>query len=332
MTLSINAVDADLRGLITSVTQAHDCSPAGDTALWSQLKELGLSDLTGTEEREGSQASWWEAAELVGALARVGCHLPVGDSDLVAGWILDTMRVKSGPTLRCCWWDNGANPVPVFHPLVERVVVIREHASGAEFIEATAAELAARADQGTWGPALTWVSLDTRLERLAGARLALVRAVQTVSAMEAARDLAIDHAMTREQFGRPLVRFQAVQALLADLAAETALARAVTEAAIAVMVSDGDDLDRLLPPLAAAQSCVGHGAATVARAAHQVVGAIGTTQEHQLHRHTAAMLSWRSEAGDTLSADKRVLEFALAGAPISELSFQPIGINHEETS
>lgn len=321
MTCINSAVDADLRGLITSVTRPHQCDAQGDLALWRRLRELGLSDLTGAEQREGSQAGWWEAAELVGALARSGCHLPVGDSDLVAGWIMDILVSDSGPALRCCWWDDRASPAPTLHPLVEKVVVIREGVSGAQVAEASAAELVARADQGTWDPSLTWVPFDARLARLAAARLSLVRAVQVVGAMEAARDLAVEHATSREQFGRPLVRFQAVQALLADLAAETALARSATEAAVAAMVRDGDDLDRVLPPLAAARSCVGHAAAMVARAAHQVVGAIGTTQEHQLHRHTAAMLAWRSEAGDTLTADKQVLEFALAGAPISELSF-----------
>jgi len=331
MTLSMSAVDVDLRDLIDAVARPHECDAEGDRRLWVQLRELGLSDLTGAEHREGSQASWWEAVELVGALARSGCHLPVGDSDLVAGWIVDSLGVDSGPALRCCWWDDGVTPTPTLHPLVERVVVIRQDAFGAHVTEATTAQMAARAVHRSWGSSVTWAPLDTRLASLAAARLSLVRAVQIVGAMEAARDLAVEHATSREQFGRPLVKFQAVQALLADLAAEAALARSVTEAAVAVMVRDGDDLERVLPPIAAARSCVGHGAATVARSAHQVLGAIGTTQEHQLHRHTAAMLAWRSEGGDTRSADKLVLSFALDGAPISELCFTTHQPNPEES-
>lgn len=330
MTLSMSPVDPDLRDLVNAVT-VHQCDADGDAALWRQLKELGLSDLTGGKLRHGSQASWWEAAELVRALAGRGCALPVGDSDLVAGWVLDTVGTNAGQALRCCWWDDGEGPILVPHPTVERVLVFRSGESSVEFADATMGQFAERTQAGSWGSsAVVWTAVNETLESLASARLSLVRVIQVSAAMEAARDLAVEHATSREQFGRPLAKFQAVQALLADIAAETALARSVTEAAIDAMVRTGEDIDFVLPPIAAAQSCVGHAAATVARAAHQVLGAIGTTQEHELHRHTTAMLRWRAEAGDTRNADRLVLKFALSGAPISELVFTNHPIESEE--
>jgi acyl-CoA dehydrogenase len=38
-------------------------------------------------------------------------------------------------------------------------------------------------------------------------------------------------------------------------------------------------------------------AGTIARAAHQMFGALGFTQEHSLHRLTRRLWSWRDEAG-----------------------------------
>lgn len=63
----------------------------------------------------------------------------------------------------------------------------------------------------------------------------------------------MDHVSTRNQFGRPLARFQAVQNLVADMAAESALARAATEAALDASIrSDwaGEDLPfRIATPI-----------------------------------------------------------------------------------
>ncbi|MCR1783786.1 hypothetical protein KVF89_14695 [Nocardioides carbamazepini] len=319
------AVEPDLRDLITAVTAAHSGGGDQDAVLWATLRELGLSDLTGSQARGGSGASWWEAAELIAALARSASELPVGDSDLVAGWILDTLSTDVVPALRVCWWDDDSARRPDLHPLVERVTVLREDTSGPVVADVAVDEVRARLGSGGWDSSVEWQPLSAEVAELAVVRAALVRAVQVVGAMEAATEIVVEHAATREQFGRPLLRFQAVQALVADLAAETALARAATAAAVAVAVRAGDDLEVLQPAVAVARSCTGHGAAVVARSAHQVVGAIGTTQEHALHRHTGAMLRWRSQAGDTHSADQQVLALALAGASFSDLDLdQPL--------
>jgi len=49
---------------------------------------------------------------------------------------------------------------------------------------------------------------------------ALVRAAQMCGAMDAILDLTLTHTSTREQFGRPLGKFQAIQHLLAEIAGE----------------------------------------------------------------------------------------------------------------
>jgi acyl-CoA dehydrogenase len=136
--------------------------------------------------------------------------------------------------------------------------------------------------------------LDTRAHRLRGA---LMRAVQMTGAMDAAVDLTTQHATERTQFGRPLAAFQAIQQLTADAAAEAALARAATDAALTQAVTTQFTGQPLTISIAIARSVCGHAGSTVIRNAHQVHGAIGTTQEHPLHRVTMPILAWTNDFG-----------------------------------
>jgi acyl-CoA dehydrogenase len=105
------------------------------------------------------------------------------------------------------------------------------------------------------------------------------------------------YAGERQQFGRPLGKFQAIQMELAEMAGEVTAVTALTDAAVQVVEGRSGDV-----VLAAAAAKVRAGAAVevVARLAHQVHGAIGFTQEHRLHHLTRRLWSWRDEAGSEL--------------------------------
>jgi len=90
--------------------------------------------------------------------------------------------------------------------------------------------------------------------------------------------LARRHALDRVQFGRPLSAIQAVRHRLA----ETLVA---VEGAEATLVSARDDLGSLL-----AKAAAGQAALTTARHCQQVLGGIGFTAEHDLHRHVRRAL------------------------------------------
>lgn len=85
--------------------------------------------------------------------------------------------------------------------------------------------------------------------------------------------LARQHAVDRVQFGRPLASFQAVRHRLA----ETLVA---LDGAEATLVAATDELGALL-----AKAAAGQAALTAARHCQQVLGGIGFTAEHDLHRH-----------------------------------------------
>jgi alkylation response protein AidB-like acyl-CoA dehydrogenase len=117
-------------------------------------------------------------------------------------------------------------------------------------------------------------------------------------AMGQALSLSIDHVNMRQQFGRPLGKFQAVQQSLAVMACEV---RAV-EAAVAALATrlDAVSLDPSAADfeIAAAKLRANRAVGVVTAIAHQVHGAIGFTEEYDLHRVTVPLMRWRGAHGN----------------------------------
>ena len=97
-----------------------------------------------------------------------------------------------------------------------------------------------------------------------------------VGSSRAMLSLARQHAMDRVQFGRPVASFQAIRHRLA----ETLVAIEGAEATLQITSSESGDLGALL-----AKAAAGQAALTAARHCQQVLGGIGFTAEHELHRH-----------------------------------------------
>jgi acyl-CoA dehydrogenase len=122
---------------------------------------------------------------------------------------------------------------------------------------------------------------------------ALLTAAAMTGAMARALDIVCDHAQTRSQFGRPLAGFQAIQHQLAEAASELT----GTEAALANALDahDAGNAPALLSNAAKARA--GAAATKVAATAHQVMGAIGFTEIHELHHFTKLLWQWRDSWG-----------------------------------
>jgi alkylation response protein AidB-like acyl-CoA dehydrogenase len=113
-------------------------------------------------------------------------------------------------------------------------------------------------------------------------------ACELVGAMRAALDLTVAHVSERQQFGRPIGSFQAVQHGLAECAVAVEGARWLTyEAAWAGTPAAA------ATALAAAVTA----AARVGRDAHQYSGALGFTTEYDLHLSTMRLVALTIEAG-----------------------------------
>ncbi|WP_245717394.1 acyl-CoA dehydrogenase family protein [Nocardia jejuensis] len=126
---------------------------------------------------------------------------------------------------------------------------------------------------------------SARHEALAAGRRAL--AWWLVGSSRAMLGLARRHALEREQFGRPVAAFQAVRHRLAE-------ALIAIEGAEATLTVAGDDLGALL-----AKAAAGRAAQITARHCQQVLGGIGFTAEHDLHRHVRRTLVLDGLLGST---------------------------------
>ena len=109
---------------------------------------------------------------------------------------------------------------------------------------------------------------------------ALACAAQLLGAGRALLEISVRHALTRSQFGQPVGSFQAVKHHLADVAIGLEFARPLVAAAAATLGAGDKCAGR---DVSAAKVAAAEAAYRAARIGLQVHGAIGYTQEHDLH-------------------------------------------------
>ena len=127
---------------------------------------------------------------------------------------------------------------------------------------------------------------------------AFIRVAQAAGAIDAALAMSIDYTNTRQQFGKPLSKFQAVQQVLAVFATEAAAVNVAGAAAAAALDRWNGDADAALFEIAAAKLRTNQAICQATSIAHQVHGAIGFTKDYDLHTLTGPLLNWRSEYGN----------------------------------
>ncbi|MBN9798267.1 acyl-CoA dehydrogenase family protein [Pseudonocardia sp. UM4_GMWB1] len=140
---------------------------------------------------------------------------------------------------------------------------------------------------GEVAPAPDGVSHDALLLRGALSRAALI-----AGAAGRILDITVTYTGQRQQFGRPVARFQAVAAHLVRLAEQTETVRMAARVAAANTRAEPPFLD-----IAAAATVAGESAGLIAAAAHQATGAMGMTREYELGQLTRRLWSWREEYG-----------------------------------
>jgi acyl-CoA dehydrogenase len=152
--------------------------------------------------------------------------------------------------------------------------------------------------------------------------MAIARSALMAGAIERTLSLTVDYANLRVQFGKPIGKFQAIQQNIAMLAAQAAAARAAADAGSEAiddwMAGHGEPLPDSIDALSA-KIRTGEAAGQAAAIAHQVFGAIGFTEEHELHNFTKRLWSWRDEYGNeahwSLALGEHVLNSTRDGQP-----------------
>ncbi|MHA6259143.1 acyl-CoA dehydrogenase family protein [Sporosarcina sp. CAU 1771] len=136
------------------------------------------------------------------------------------------------------------------------------------------------------------VDRDAFIEKMVNL-FTLSRITMMAGAIETILELTVRYTKEREQFGRPLHRFQMVQQHLATLAGETVITISSMNNVIEVY-KEG----QFVRELAYARIRVNEAARIVAKSAHQTHAGIGVTYEHRLHQYTRRLWAWREEYGN----------------------------------
>jgi acyl-CoA dehydrogenase len=267
-------------------------------AAWQALSGLGLATALVPEAQGGAGLGFAEAVPLLEALGRAGAPVPLAEGIGAAALLAAAGIEAPGGVLSFAaagtpvpWGRHAAHVALVdgAHVALYAAAALRwrEGASIAREPRDTVAATGAPLVQGTlpnaWGA------------EAARSVTALLRAAQIAGALQGALALAVDHANTRKQFGRPIGRFQAVQQQLAVFAAEASAASVA--AAAAARAADARGLAEAAFEIGCAKVTAGEAAAKGAAIAHQVLAAMGITEEHGLHHLTRRLWSWREEGG-----------------------------------
>lgn len=307
MSSEVAAAARDLLGAAEVFDAEGGWSEEAERALCGELAAGGWLAAGLPERLGGSGGDLADAAALAGACAAAGHRLPAADAAIVTGHLLAAAGLRSpgGLVLPAPGALAGgrvrvrAGRVP-FARWAGCLLVITE--SRACLVDPADARITP--GHNLAGEPRDAVVIDGAVPAAVSAAVpglgdqlrragALARAVQIAAAVQAMLDLTVAHCGQREQFGRPLARFQAVQQQLALLAAEALAAGGAVRRALALTAGT----DWAEEPAAVAKVRAGLAATAGAAIAHQLHGAIGVTTEHPLHRYTTSAWSWREEYG-----------------------------------
>ena len=327
---------SDLRALVDEIGERSFDARIGRRSLpdgvdhdaWRHLEDAGLTRLASTPDSGGGAT---EVALILRSLARHAVTVPLAETDVLACWLAGeaglavpenglvtlalgevspagelsavpyaaaadavVLALRDGDLLRVAAVESAALAVTPGHNAGgeprDTVVVDRADFTDADFtdVEGRTAELVRR---GAWA-----------------------RCMQTIGALDAAVEYSVAHTRDREQFGRPLSAFQAVQHTLAAMAGEVERARAAAELAVAAAAEHGFASPQADYAVTVAKVTLGQVVPRVATSAHQVHGAIGATIEHRLWLATMRARSWIDEFGDSAHYACRLGRMALAAA------------------
>lgn len=312
---------ADLCDPLT-INRAKD--DAWQAPAWRALEEAGLTLAWVPEALGGSGADIGDGFAVLRETGRFAVSLPVAET-LLAGWLLAQAGISSPRGPMTCGPSrekdqlklakngtlSGRLRAMAFAGGAEHLAVLARRESGTHavaLVKASTAQIAK--GTGMAGDALNNVTfegtmpvavkdapagLDTDALLLMGAA---VRATQMAGAMQAILDLSVAYSNERVAFGKLISKFQAVQHNLARLAGETAAAVAAAGSAADTIANAKSFDEAVFLEVASAKIRVGEAAGEGAAIAHQVLGAIGFTKEHTLHRFTRRLWAWRDDFGN----------------------------------
>jgi acyl-CoA dehydrogenase len=290
-----------------------------DPVLWQAVADSGFDLALVPEALGGSGLCLRDTGALLEAIGRFAVPLPLGEAMLAhalaaasgvllpSGSLSAALARREGETLK-------AQAVPYGATVTHVLLVVQREA--AWLMPASLAQRDAHAGltpcmecDMAWprSQALQRIALPEGCDWMAAG--AALRSAQIAGALDAVLAKTLIYAEERQQFGRGLAKFQAIQQQIAVLAEDCFAAG--TAAALACDSSSPWPE----PALAAAAKVVASQAASRASGiAHAIFGAMGITGEHDLQLFTRRLQSWRTQYGSEDFWSERLGHALLAGS------------------
>lgn len=272
-------------------------------AMWGFIEDAGFADALVPEAQDGaglSLAQVFGVFELCGSfalpvplaetmlaralLAQAGAELPAGSLALAqgqrtadGGLLCDIVRLGRVADMVLVASDAGWHVLPVADAKTTLAAFCLDAS-----LQWTAEQLAAA------------VCVDVKLATNGDIRTlqACLYAAQLSGALSAVFQRTLQYANDRNQFGRPIGKFQAIQHQLAVMSEHVFAARMAAQLGCS---GDGVVPERLR--VAVAKARASEAALVVAELSHSIHGAIGFTEEYDLQLFTRRLHAWRQTAG-----------------------------------
>ncbi|QMV74159.1 acyl-CoA/acyl-ACP dehydrogenase [Comamonas piscis] len=289
---------AVVRAIESEAAASAGASPTA-AALWQQIEDSGFADLLLSEDAGGAGLALRDAFAVWDLLGQHAMPLPLAETMLARAWLaaagvaLPQGAIALAPQLAAA--DGGLRASGVRGARVAPWV-LGQHGADVLLLPVAAAQASASIfvlDADLHWPASAVVSAT----RVPAPASLLVAQAGLVSALLAGSLLTVfestlNFANERQQFGRPIGKFQAIQHELAVMAEHVSAARMAAQIACE---ADGVVADPLKVAVGKARSS--EAAVEVAALAHSIHGAIGFTTEFDLQLHTRRLHLWRQTAG-----------------------------------
>lgn len=302
--LLVESFERFVSGLATpAAVREVERDAAAAATMWPEIERSGFLDLLVPESLGGSGAGLREAFGPWMACGRQTLPLPLAQTMWARGVLAAAgIDPPMGPIAIAgvaqrqpgCAWHCPAVP---FGSIAQAVLVSLPEGAGAWLWPLAGAERRPAGVHGSQQATLELPPTATGALRLPGdvdlaAAGALVTAVLMAGALERLLSMTLQYANDREQFGKPIGKFQAVQQQLAVLAEQAFAARMAAELGCA---DEGVQPHALRAAVAKARA--GEAAEKAVAIAHAVHGAIGVTAEFDLHLVTRRLQEWRGDHG-----------------------------------
>jgi alkylation response protein AidB-like acyl-CoA dehydrogenase len=289
------------QALIQRTAREFLAGRAGDD-VWKEITDLGWQ---GIAFGDVGDFGFLEACLLIEELGRARVTTPFVSTVACCGFAVDAplrQEIADGAVFAYVPFSDALVP---YAAEADRLLV----ATDAGVVVADPAQVTCT-PVSVIGPAPT---CRVRFTDVAGPTLTATRAsieafgaaatcAEMVGGAQAVLDATVEYARQREQFGKPIGAFQAVQHHCADMAIDVLSARFIAYEASWRM---GRGLDASVA-VSVAKSWVSDAYEHVCALGHQVHGAIGFTAEHDLHHHTRHAMASAIAFGDADTHTDRI--------------------------